>query len=103
PADERDPDGLEGPGRKGLCRVPGPEAVTVPRDRDEPLDPLVADEVVQLGALAIARADVAAAAKAGIARSRPRGLCQTRGQVLRAGPPIERAVRGSPDLPRRRG
>src|SRR4030095_2238189 len=82
PADERDPHGLEGQERKALCRVPGPEAVPVPRNRDEPLDPLVADELVQLGALAITRAQVSRD-KRGITRSRPCGLCQTPGQVLR--------------------
>ena len=49
--DEGDADRLEGLGRQGLGGEAGPEAVAVAGDGGEAGDPVVADEVVDLGAL----------------------------------------------------
>src|SRR4029079_18169040 len=90
--------GLERAWRQVLRRVSRPEAVAIAAHRDEPLDAAFAYEVVELGALAIRRADVAAA-HGRVARDGPGRFGDAGGQVLRVHAPVERSVRRAPDLP----
>src|SRR5205085_11723806 len=69
---------------------------------DEAGDPAVAHGIVNLGALAVRGAVVAAATEAGVTLAGP--ACADSGrQVLRIRTPVERALRIPPHLPRRAG
>src|SRR5215831_1427668 len=100
-ADEAQTHRLELAGWKLSRCVAGPEAVKVARDDRKPGDLRVANEIVDLAALGPGTA-VIAAAQSRERTGRPRLLRQARGQILRVGARLERALRVPPDLPRRR-
>src|SRR5262249_12667184 len=97
--DERDTDGLERARGKRLRRDAGPEAVAIAGDGDEAGETLVADEIVDLGALDV-RGAVVSAPDAGAHGARPRPP-RSAPEGLRVGAKVERALRVAPDLPRR--
>src|SRR4051812_2926181 len=98
-ADKCNADRLECARRQRFGGIAGPETVPIARYGDEPFDPPVTHEVVQLRALGVHASEIAAA-RTGVTRARP-GFGEPRRKVLRIGTPIERAVRGSPNLPGR--
>src|SRR5262249_60563974 len=95
--DERDTDRLERARGQGLRRKAGPEAVPVAGHGRKARDAGVAHEVVDLGALDV-RTAVIAAAEARISRTRPR-FHELYRHVLWIDAPVERAGRVAPDLP----
>src|SRR4029453_2480489 len=90
------PDRLERLRRERFSRVAGPEAVPVAGDDGEARDAGVAHEVVDLAALDVGVAEVAAPHVREPARP---GHRQAGGQVLRIGAPVERAQGVAPYLP----
>src|SRR5262249_7382853 len=98
--DERDPNGLERRRRQRLRGQARPETVPVAGHGDETGEPAVAYGIVDLGALAVRGAVVAATAEARVALARPARACAG-GQVLGIRAPVQRALRVPPDLPGR--
>ena len=84
-------------GRQSLRRKSCPKAVAIAGHRGKSGNPVVADEVVNLAALNVGTA-VIAAAEPGIGRSRP-GLGQARRQVLWVGSHVECSRGVAPDFP----
>src|SRR4029453_13701896 len=83
-------------------RIPGPEAVAVARDDGESRDLRVANDAVDFSALCECEGVVRGAHRCVTTVPGPRLLSESRGQVLRIGAHIHRALRVAPDFPRRR-
>src|SRR6185312_5484028 len=84
--------------RQRFRRIAGPEAVSITRYGDETFDALIAHEVVQLRALGIDAAEIAAA-KTGVPRTGPGFGGEPWRKVLRIGAEVERTVRRRPYFP----